>query len=970
MKRRVLLAMLPVIALVVLAGEGDATSADPGAFGVTRGQPWTGSPGVTVSVADLAARQRAEDRRTAGQPEVIREKPEPGPVHSGSDALGEASGQAAVGTTPAGAGALDRSAGQSAVAPKSSFAANTSFLGAQLSESNFVPPDSMGSVGPTQVLVSVNGRIKVFDKQGNVGALNLDDSVFWSSVRNGAGTTDPGVEYDRLSGRWIVSAVNDASSNNRVMLAVSSGSTITDSSSFTFYQFAENTPPPAGDGGLFADYPQLGVDANAVYIGVNDFSGNTFAHSSAFVIRKSSLLGGGPIVVTAFRNLTSGGPGPDSPQPATDMDPNVNEGYIIGPDNQLTNTNLLDVRRVTNPGGTPSISGNLAITVPQTFQPLSVPAQGSGHNLDPVDNRLFEAMIGRGPDGTLSLWTAQNIKVNSLGTSTSVGDRDGARWYQLGALSTTPSVVQSGTLFDNAASNPSFFWIPSIAMNGQGHASLNTSVAGAAEHPEIAASGRLATDPANATETADITQTSTSSYNIGLQSGVLRWGDYSQTVVDPNDNQTFWTFQEYANATNSWGLRVIKMLAPPPATPSTATPSSVPAGQCSVAVDVSGTSTGGSGFFDPGSDPGGPGYTSHLTATVTGNVAVNGVTYNSPTVISLDLDTGSATLGPQDVTITNPDGQSVTATGLIDVVSSGAIPTPPCLNGTTPASPANDNSPRIFGSAEAGTTVNLYVDSGCTDPPVTSGSASNFAFPGIAVSVADDSTTHFYARATDGVNTSACSSTLTGPSASVTYVEDSTPPLVSVDSGPTGTTTDATPTFTFSGSDAVGPVGFQCSIDTGTPSFGACSGPGNSDTPASALADGSYAFRVRATDGAGNSAIATRSFTVQTASGGGAGSSGATTTTTPTAKPPPDTTFGTAPKKTRKRRPRFTFTASELGVSFRCKLDSRSFVSCTSPFRPPKLSLGSHVLRVEAVDPSGAADPSPAVRKFRVLPPA
>ena len=70
---------------------------------------------------------------------------------------------------------------------------------------------------------------------------------------------------------------------------------------------------------------------------------------------------------------------------------------------------------------------------------------------------------------------------------------------------------------------------------------------------------------------------------------------------------------------------------------------------------------------------------------------------------------------------------------------------------------------------------------------------------------------------------------------------------VSVDSGPTGTTTDQTPTFTFSGSDAVGPVAFQCSIDTGTPSFRACSGPGDSDTPASPLADGSYTFRVQAT---------------------------------------------------------------------------------------------------------------------------
>src|SRR5439155_5799443 len=212
--------------------------------------------------------------------------------------------------------------GAAAIGPNSSFSAGTSFLGAQSSESGFIPPDSMGAVGPSQIVVDVNGRIKVFDKQGNLGGLNVSDNTFWNSVRNGSAPTDPGVEYDRLSGRWIISAVNEENSNNRVMIAVSSGPTITNQSSFTFFFFNQNAPPPAGDDGLFADYPQLGVDANAVYIGVDEF-GAQFAHTTAFVIRKSSILGAGPIVVTAFRDLTGGasGPGPDSPQPATNMDP-------------------------------------------------------------------------------------------------------------------------------------------------------------------------------------------------------------------------------------------------------------------------------------------------------------------------------------------------------------------------------------------------------------------------------------------------------------------------------------------------------------------------------------------------------------------------------------------------------------------------------------------------------------------------
>ena len=314
-----------------------------------------------------------------------------------------------------------------------------------------------------------------------------------------------------------------------------------------------------------------------------------------------------------------------------------------------------------------------------------------------------------------------------------------------GTCPTTPSLIQSGTLFDGAASNPRFFWIPSIATNGQGHASLNSSAAGSTNHPEVASTGRLATDPTGTTEPFDITQASTFTYALG-SGQPKRWGDYSQTVVDPTDNQTFWTFQEYANANNSWGVQVIKLLAPPPATPTAAAPSTVPLGRCSVTVQLTGNPASpvtGSGFFDPGPDPGGPGYQNHISAEVTGGVAINSVSFTDSTHVTLDLDTRNATAGSQDITITNPDGQSDTGTGILTTTVSGASPTPPCLNGTVPASPANDNSPKVFGTAVAGTTVRLYTDSACAGTSVGSGTAADFAFPGIPVDsppVTDNST--------------------------------------------------------------------------------------------------------------------------------------------------------------------------------------------------------------------------------------
>ncbi|MGN6585876.1 MAG: glycosyl hydrolase, partial [Solirubrobacterales bacterium] len=97
-------------------------------------------------------------------------------------------------------------------------------------------------------------------------------------------------------------------------------------------------------------------------------------------------------------------------------------------------------------------------------------------------------------------------------------------------------------------------------------------------------------------------------------------------------------------------------------------------------------------------------------------------------------------------------------------------PAAPTVSGVSPASPANNNSPKISGSAAAGSTVTLYTNSTCTTAAGASGSAATFASPGIATSVADNTTTSFYAKASNSAGSSPCSTS------SVTYVEDSTPP--------------------------------------------------------------------------------------------------------------------------------------------------------------------------------------------------
>ena len=73
-------------------------------------------------------------------------------------------------------------------------------------------------------------------------------------------------------------------------------------------------------------------------------------------------------------------------------------------------------------------------------------------------------------------------------------------------------------------------------------------------------------------------------------------------------------------------------------------------------------------------------------------------------------------------------------------------------------------------------------------------------------------------------------------------------------------------------------------------------------------------------------------------------------------------------KRTTKRKAKFTFSSSEAGSNFECKLDKQPFRACASPFKK-KVGLGAHKFQVRAVDAQGEADRSPAAFSWRVIQP-
>ena len=263
------------------------------------------------------------------------------------------------------------------------------------------------------------------------------------------------------------------------------------------------------------------------------------------------------------------------------------------------------------------------------------------------------------------------------------------------------------------------------------------------------------------------------------------------------------------------------------------------------------------------------------------------------------------------------DSASFTLRGSQPTVTvDGTAPPPPTIT-SAPANPSNSSSPSFaFSDTEAGVALQCQLDGGgftaCSSPQSYSGLA--------------DGPHTFDVEATDAAGN-------TSDKTSVAWTIDTLPPPApTLDSTPPSLSNANGASVAFSDTEAG--VHFQCQLDGS--GFTACSSPQSY----SGLADGAHTFQVRALDAAGNASSSTSyAWTIDTT-------------------PPTVALTATPADPSNDPTPSFSFSASETGTTFQCRLDGGAWVSCTSPVIYGPLGEGDHTFAVKATDAAKNTGPA------------
>ncbi|HEV7902597.1 MAG TPA: hypothetical protein VGO96_02055, partial [Pyrinomonadaceae bacterium] len=489
------------------------------------------------------ADQAEAEENGGGSPSTPSTIPEPGaPAEPETGSSGSSEGWGILEQEETGGGGLpEQSSAEPAPLAMNNFPAQP--------DGGVIPPDTHGAAGLDKVMSTLNTNYQVQDKVTGAVISTVSIGGFWAAT--GANNPyDPKTLYDPYNNRWILTAVCDrATANSSILIGVSQ--TSDPNGLYYLARFdadANNT--------RFADFPSIGFNKNWITIAVNMHLNSTGAFAEGRVLaidyataRSGNLLG----ISRYFQNITAG-QGGFNMQPAVSYSPTVTEGYLAS--HGSSSTTVGGVPTATYfffvMVGTPAAPAlRQSVTKTNPLGPWTAPGgdilpqapepNGSGtRKIDSRDSRILNMVYRNG-----SVYFSQTVGLPAGRTPETI-DRTAAQWVQANASGT---FLQGGRVEDPTATQTNggnWYAYPSLSVNRENSLLIGFSQFSSDSFASAGYAFRAASDPAGTLREPVIYKAGEGYYEKTLGGARNRWGNYSNTQVDPSNDRDFWTIQEYA----------------------------------------------------------------------------------------------------------------------------------------------------------------------------------------------------------------------------------------------------------------------------------------------------------------------------------------------------------------------------------------------------------------------------------------
>ncbi|MCW3105056.1 MAG: hypothetical protein JWO09_3496 [Bacteroidetes bacterium] len=406
------------------------------------------------------------------------------------------------------------------------------------------PPDPSGAAGPNHYVQAVNATpFKVFNKTTGTTLMSPKNiGTLWSPATGNLG--DPIVMYDRYADRWFLAQFGQSGSTNYVYIAIST----TPDPTGTYYTYTYTSAS-------FPDYLKFSIWGDGYYMTSNQ-------GGRLYVFERTKMLAGISTARSVTATFSVGGTSGFWCPLAADADGGLPPAATPCPFFWFTDNSWSGAvdgvkyckATVNWTPATPTLS------ITPATQITTAAFNGTyNSSWDDVPQPSTTAMLdGIGGVATYRAqyrrWTGYNTILLNWGVLISATPRQRAiKWVELRENTATPGVwtlYQEGTYQPDTKTR----WVGSMAMDDNGAIALcyarsaSTTSATDIGYPSLCYTGRCASDPlGQMTMTETLVKAGTAS-----QTTVNRFGDYSQTALDP-DGLTFWHTCEYIGGSGTSG---------------------------------------------------------------------------------------------------------------------------------------------------------------------------------------------------------------------------------------------------------------------------------------------------------------------------------------------------------------------------------------------------------------------------------